>query len=219
MNKKSLQKLTVSKQKINALLDLPKMTLDDLKTLNKAECKSLMNILTKQLNEFKGVERDKFLEKIDGVIGEETRNEIWEHNHNKITWAISKLMQETGRMPTKSQLADETNLSRQTIYKHLKEYVTHPLFKGQMEQFKFMTSKVLAKVFSFAVEGDVKAAKLYLDLMRENKGTIQKNTFVQNQENYIQINGLILSQENIQQLNKEQLDQIITIIQGHISPR
>ena len=30
----------------------------------------------------------------------------------------------------------------------------HPQYLGQIEQFRFMTSEVLAKVFQFAINGD-----------------------------------------------------------------
>ncbi|MBK7302575.1 MAG: hypothetical protein IPI90_04830 [Saprospiraceae bacterium] len=177
--------------------------------MNKAEELRLREILTETFNKFKGTERDNFYKKIELIIPDTTKNQLWEINHNKITAAISNLMQEYGRMPSKQEIATKTDLSRQTIHKHLKEYTNHPQYLEQIEQFRFMTSKVLAKVFQFAVNGDIGAAKLYFNFMGFMKnGQTPNNTLIQNQNNYIQINGTVLSQETLNLLNSEQLEHI-----------
>jgi hypothetical protein len=89
----------------------------------------------------------------------ETRNQYWETNDNKITAAIAKLMQDYGRMPAKREIATETGLSRKTIHQHLKKYSEHDLYIGQVEQFRFMADTVLAKIFKFAINGDIRAKK------------------------------------------------------------
>lgn len=211
--KKGLQKFTKTDTKINQILSLEQITPKDLELLSEKESSRLMEILTERFNELKGTERDKFYKKIEPITSNTTKNQLWEYNHNQITWAISTLMQEYGRMPTKTEIATKTELSRQTVHKHLEEYATHPQFLGQIEQFKFMTSKVLAKVFQFAVNGDTAAAKLYFNVMGfMNNGQNQNNTLIQNQNNYIQINGTVLSQETIKYLNPEQLNTIETIL-------
>lgn len=211
--KKGLQKFTKTETKINQILSLEQITPKDLEPLSEKENIRLMEILTERFNVLKGTERDKFYKKIEPITSNTTKNQLWEYNHNQITWAISTLMQDYGRMPTKTEIATKTELSRQTVHKHLKEYATHPQFLGQMEQFRFMTSKVLAKVFQFAVNGDTAAAKLYFNVMGfMNNGQTPNNTLIQNQNNYIQINGTILSQETIKHLNPEQLNTIETIL-------
>lgn len=84
-----------------------------------------------------------------------------------------------------------------------------------IEQFRFMTAKVLAKVFQFAVNGDTGAAKLYLSAMGYlNNDQSSGNTLIQRQNNYIQINGMVLSQETIKLLNPEQLAGIENILKA-----
>lgn len=213
--KKSLQKFTQTEAKINKALSLEQITHKDLEQFSENESNRLMEILTEKFNKLKGKERDNFYEKIEPITSESTKNQIWESNHNQITYAISTLMQEYGRMPTKTEIAIKAELSRQTIHKHLKEYTNHPQYLGQIEQFKFMTSKVLAKVFQFAVNGDTGAAKLYFNVMGfMNNGQAPNNTLIQNQNNYIQINGTVLSQETIKHLNPEQLNTIETILKA-----
>jgi predicted DNA-binding protein (UPF0251 family) len=210
-DKNNLQKLT--DEKINSILKLSRITLKDIEPLNENETNKLMQIVTEKFNSLKGVERDAFLLKIDALCDEETKNQLWESNHNKITAVISFLLNELGRMPSKKEIAQKTELSRQTVHKHLKEYKTHPLFLGQMEQFSFMSSKLLANVFHYAINGDMAAAKLYFNIIGYvNNGQQQNNTMIQNQNNYIQINGTVLSQETIQQLNAEQLNSIESIL-------
>ncbi len=216
VKKKSLQKFTESENKIKAVLKLKKITWEDLKPLTKKELNLLSEVLKPLVNNSKGVERDKLFKKIDAVTNEETKNETWEHNHIKITWAISTLMQELNRMPSKRELADKTGLSRQTINKHLKEYHTHPLYEGQIEQFKFMRSNVLSRVYFFALQGDMKAAKLYFDILGTNT-LLVNNTSIQNQNNFIQINNTLINQENIKLLNPEQLNSIEDILKTTIS--
>lgn len=211
--KKSLQKFTETDTKINKVLSLEQITPSDLEPLSKAENTRLEEIITERFNKLKGTELDKFYKKIEPIISDTTKNQLWEYNHNKITWAISTLIKECGRMPSKTEIATNTELSRQTVHKHLKEYTNHPQYLGQIEQFRFMTSKVLASVFQFAVNGDTGAAKLYFNVMGfMNNGQPPNYTSIQNQNNYIQINGTVLSQETIKHLNPEQLKTIENIL-------
>lgn len=211
---KGLQKFTDTEAKIKKILALEVITYEDLKTLSKEEQSLLFQQIGKDANGLKGKDKEQYLNKIDAIISEETKNSIWEHNHNQITQVMSNSMQEYGRMPSKTEIANKTGLSRQTVYKHLKEYATHSLYLEQVEQFQFMTSKVLAKVFKFAVNGDIGAAKLYLSAMGNIKTQPSNNTLIQTQNNYIQINGRVLSQETIKQLNPEQLKNIEAILKS-----
>jgi len=212
--KKSLQKFTESEKKINAVLELEQIYPDNLKELTREEVDKVCKILTDKLSVAKGTERDTIIRKIENFVSDQMKNELWESNHNQITWAISNLMNENNRMPSKAELAEKTGLSRQTIHKHLKEYKVHPQFIGQLEQFRFMTEKVLAKVFHFAVNGDMRAAKLYLEMFSPSYIQKSGNTLIQNQNNYIQINGTVLSQDIVTQLSPEQLIQIESIVKA-----
>ena len=117
--KKGLQKFTETETKINKILSLEQITAKDLEHLSEKENTRLMEILTERFNKLKGAERDKFYKKIEPITGDTTKNQLWEYNHNQITWAISTLMQEYGRMPTKTEIATKTELSRQTIHKQI----------------------------------------------------------------------------------------------------
>lgn len=211
--KKSLQKFTEKRNKVEWLFSLKKVTFSELDTLNKNEREQVFELLQEKINSLKGVEKENFIEQFIEIWDTSTKNQLWEYNQNKITYAISTLIQEYGRMPSKTEIADLTQLSRQTVYKHLKEYANHPQYLSQIEQFRFMTLKVLASVFQLAVNGDTGAAKLYFNVTGfMNNGQAPNNTLIQNQNNYIQINGTVLSQETVKHLNPEQLNIIETIL-------
>lgn len=212
---KSLQKFTNSKSKAEMLFELEKITYSDLAKLTIEEKAEAVKIMNEKMNSLKGVEFDNFIEKCIDVFDSSTKNQLWENNHRLITWAITALMQEYGRMPSKTEIAEKTELSRQTVHKHIKEYSTHPQYLIQNEQFKFMKNKVLARVFHYAVNGDMAAAKLYLNSMGINENN-KGNTLIQNQNNYIQINGLVLNQEIIKQLKPEQLLLIENVLKAAI---
>jgi len=214
---KSLQKFTESEVKVNNLLSLKQITYKDLEQFNEADTKQLHVTINEIFSTLKGTERDNFLSKLSIIMYESTKNELWEYNHIQITRAITVFMNENGRMPSKTEIATKTELSRQTVHKHLNEYTNHPLYLEQIEQFRFMTSKVLAKVFQFAMNGDISAAKLYFNVLGNmNNGQGQNNTLIQNQNNYIQINGTVLSQETLKHLNPDQLNTIETILKTAI---
>lgn len=201
---------TPMKRKVESLLALDKITLQDLEGFDNSERARLANTATKMLGRLKGAERDTFLNKIELIIPAETKNRLWEHNQWLISAAITNYMQQHGVMPAKSIIAAETRLSRQTVAKHFKDYKTHPDHLAEIEQFKFMTPRVLSNVFKFALNGDMRAARLYFEMA----GTLkqQANTVVNEQNNYIQINNTILSQENLKHLTAEQLNQIENIV-------
>jgi hypothetical protein len=210
---KSLQKFTKSEMKIERVYSLNLITHEDLKTLTKAEEKKLHERINKDLKVLKGRDFDRLLEKIEPITPTEFKNIIWERNHATITSEIATLMQEYGRMPTQREIADKTEFSRQTIHKHIQEYSKHPLYKSEVESFRFMTSKVLAKMFQFAVNGDTGAAKIFLKAVGALNET-NPNTTIQNQNNFIQINGMVIKQETLMQLNTEQLNTIENIMKA-----
>lgn len=212
-NRKSLQRFTESQKRINAVLALEEIHHKDFDGLTKNESDKVCAILTERLSEAKGAERDKIVKQITPFASDYIKNDLWEYNHTEITIAIATLIQEYGRMPSQHELHVKTGLSRVTIGKHLKEYTAHPMYLNEMNQFRFLSDKVLAKVFKFAVNGDMRAAKLFLETVNNTQANRSGNTLIKNQNNYIQINGMVLSQENIKQLNPEQLAQIEAIIQ------
>jgi hypothetical protein len=207
----ALANFTASTTKVKRLLAQKKLTVKDIKGLNKIEREYLEETFTGLAQQLKGEERDDFFDKIDLIIPASTKSDIWEYNHSVINNAVAGFMGKHGIMPTIRVIAEKTGLSRKTVARHFSSYKRRPEITAEMEQFKFMAPRVLANVFKFALNGDIKAARLYFEMV----GAINKkqtNTVVNEQNNYIQINNTILSQENLKQLTAEQLNQIERII-------
>lgn len=204
------QKLTKMKKKIDDLLALDKITYDDLKELSEEELSHFSKATTERLNNTKGIELDKFTAKIDPVLSQESRNDIWENNHRKIIQEITSFINDYGRMPLKVDLAQRVGLSRQTLYKHFKEYKNNSLYQDHFDSFRLMTEKLMAKMFQFALRGDVKAARLYFDMLSRD----EKDNSIKSQTNYIQVNNLIISEEELKALSQDELEKIEEIIVG-----
>ena len=205
------------KQKVTQLLKQDQITLNDIEDLNNRERVYFSNTCTKILNSLSGSRREMFLAKIDQVMAPEGKSDVWEHNQLIISEAVADFIKQYGFMPTKSAIAAQTGLCRQTVATHFKEYKRRPEFAEQAEQFKFMAPQVLANVFKHALAGDMRAARLYFEMIgatKPPKVSYGPATLPGTQNNYLQINNTILSQENLARLTTEQLNQIEYIIKG-----
>lgn len=206
---RGLQKFTDS-EFLDRLLKQSKIGNEDLEKLTPKQLILFNDFFEKNYNTAKDEEKDQLLNKIIDALPEKKRNQIWEINHNNITNAITDYVQTCGGMPTKTRIAEYTGLSRQTVDKHLKEFQTSPLFKEIDEQFKFMIPKVMAEVLRQAINGDIRAAKLFLEVSGGNR----TKTRIKNQNNFIQINGIELTEEKISKLKPEQLEAIEAVLQS-----
>ncbi len=207
----SLQKFTKTQIKVNRILSMKTITIDVWNSLNKRE-KSIANSeLVRLFNESKGAERDKILSKMESITGEQTKSQIWTINHIRINNSIFKLVQHLNRMPSKDEIAEESGLSRQTIHKHLSEYSEHPLFKEELIQYRFASNSLLSVIYKMAIQGDIKAAKLFFNVVGNDASPKQT---IGTQNNYIQINGTILNQDIIKQLTPDKLIQIEEIVKS-----
>jgi hypothetical protein len=207
----SLQKFTKTQIKVNRILSMKTITIDVWNSLNKRE-KSIANSeLVRMFNESKGAERDKILSKMESITGEQTKSQIWTINHIRINNSIFKLVQHLNRMPSKDEIAEESGLSRQTIHKHLSEYSEHPLFKEELIQYRFASNSLLSVIYKMAIQGDIKAAKLFFNVVGNDAAPKQT---IGTQNNYIQINGTILNQDIIKQLTPDKLIQIEEIVKS-----
>ncbi|GEO09492.1 hypothetical protein [Segetibacter aerophilus] len=202
-----------TEEKIKGLLSKGKFKEGDLKLFDDEEMTVLGEYFTKKLNELKGTEFDDFYDKIEAITPKDTKTQLWYKIHNSITWAISTFIHDNGRMPSPFEIANKTEMSSYLVNQHMKEYSKDSKYINSKEQFEFMTSKVLAKVFKFAVDGDMRAAKLYFEVVGNLKGENSNNPVINNQNNYIQINQLKLSQEAIEQLAPEQLKEVERLFQ------
>jgi hypothetical protein len=208
MRKKSLQKLSESRRKVDELLEKKRVTKDDMKSLNDNEKELLQEVTNQKLGELKFEQLDELIDKIYDIINTDSRNSLWENNHAQIIREISNFIDNIGRMPTMFELSAKTGLSRQTLGKHLKEYRNHPQYIEHLEQFRFMSQKVLSKMFQLAMNGNVGAGRLYLEMV----GEIGDRSNVKNETNNIQYNNLVISKERLYALCPSQVRKIEEIL-------
>ncbi|MDB5243085.1 MAG: hypothetical protein JWP57_3710, partial [Spirosoma sp.] len=123
------------------------------------------------------------------LVSEETkedlRNQTWEGNHDELTRVIGNLIHETGRMPTVTRLSTETGLSRQTIHKHLSEFYQSARYQNRLSLARMLSDRLLDKLYQSAIDGDVRAAKVFLDAV----GGLPVAPAPAAGNNYIQVNN------------------------------
>lgn len=100
----------------------------------------------------------------------------WDENHKIIMECIHDYMRRHDGVPTLRYIAEQTGLNRKTISKHLNGFMQMPDFKEHTGIYKMMASNVLGHLYSLAMLGEVKAARLYMQLI----GIINNNTIVEN---------------------------------------
>lgn len=203
--KKSLQKFTVSD--FENLLKKDIVTMKDLNQYGVKEKERALNYLFDYMESKTGIEKLNIMNKCEALFAESTRNQLWENNHVQVTCEVDKLLREYNRMPSVTEIANSCGLSRVTVDKHMKELKQSNFYSKHKEQYEAARDNLISKLYKHAVNGDMKAAKLFLENtyeMNEPKTT--------NRNNFIQINNIVLSQENIQYLKPEQLNAIETIL-------
>ena len=97
--------------------------------------------------------------------GATERNRTWESNHITITKAMAKLVRKYERVPYTTEIAEMTGLSRKTVHLHQKEFGKEKLIREEVGQFRFMANRVLGKLMELSMDGNVRAAKLSLEIM------------------------------------------------------
>ena len=213
-NPKSLQNITNAPKTAKQVLKLTRVTQNDLKQLSIKEHNKLNTIINFNLNNLKNLELDMYINKVSDVVSTDVKNALWGRNHIYITNSIHNYIEKNGIMPPVSEIAIDTKISRQSIYKHLKEWEASPQNQALMSNFKILKHKVIAKVTKMALNGNMKAAKLYFDVVSPAISPETKPEVIQTQNNYIQINGTIISQDILKNLQPAQLDTIENIFKS-----
>ena len=149
-------------------------------------------------------DREQFFNNTEPILSTKSRNEIWERNHFCILNVISWQTIHQYQIPTVKDLAEETGLSRVTVIKHLKEYYESETFKQKENALRFLREKLLAKIYSFAYDGNMRAAKIFIEATEDKLFVTIKNQ----QNNYVQINGVMITEERIKNLPSDKLQKI-----------
>ena len=104
-------------------------------------------------------------DKTDGFEEFKGRNETWESNHIAIAMAIEKISRELERYPKKTEIAAATGLSVRTVYNHMLQFNASGRTMDELSQMKLMTGNTLNKIMELALDGDLKACRLMLEIV------------------------------------------------------
>lgn len=179
-NTQGLQKLTHL-----TILEKESITYSDLELLTADELDKFYTKCDEIMPKLKGNERDKFTKKIWSILSEDGKNILWMNNHEKIKNALHESITNNGYFPNASRLVELTGLSRQTIYKHLNTFKDSEFHNEYKDACKVLESNVIQLVYQLAMNGDLKACKLFLEF----SGAINKmnpSTYIDKQQNNIE---------------------------------
>lgn len=174
------------------------------------------NWLISRINEEtqKKGEIDKYFNRLEKVVAIITPNQIesckrmrYNQNQRLIQSYIHNTIIETRILPSQTDIAFNTGLSRVTVAKHLKEGAGAQFFKDELETYKLLTPFVLNALYKIGLEDkNVKALTAFLDYSRASSGGIKQ------QNNYIQINNTKIDEATIDRLPDETRLQIENLI-------
>jgi len=138
------------------------------------------------------------------------KNYTWQKNHSKIFGSINNQVQKLGRLPTTLEIANDVNLSTETVYKHLKNIDSNEFFKDEIEKIKLLRIKILSVLFHYGVNGNIKACTAFLEYtMKGNE--IERANIQQN--NFIQINNNVINQSDFEKLDEMKQNKILEIFE------
>ncbi len=177
---------------------------------NKLEDKKLFNQFFQiALDSLAGEDYDKFLEKVELLITEESKRNIEEARYVKIANAVDKLTKQGNRFPARCEIVAETDYSHKAVNECLVKYKDSFIYNGRADELIIMREKMISIVYQYGIRGDMKAARLFMECTADRK----EKTYNRNeQNNFIQINGYTITAEQLKQLPEEKQIQIQNIL-------
>jgi hypothetical protein len=158
-------------------------------------------------------DRDRLIETLFLVLkDDDLKNQIWEQNHCEIRRQLSDFLRQNNRMPSRNELCKLTGLSRVTVHKHLKDFHLTAFYVDRIQQYKLLAAELVDRLFIFACNGDMSAAKLYLQAVG-GLPAAEKETVIKNQQNnFVQINGMVITEEQFKRLPQDLIGKIEEIL-------
>jgi hypothetical protein len=117
---------------------------------------------------------------------EKIRRITYDTNRTTIMLSIKESIIKYNKIPTQTEIAQLTGLSRTTVIKHLNEITTEQEYKEIKQSTAVMLPIIMAKLYKLCLEGNVRALKIFLDFHKQSEATM----YIKNQQNNLQINKL-----------------------------
>ena len=209
---KTLQKLTdFSKIKnLTKLKEYLKNHPEDLEDIVYSLQDRYNNVLLKKSDENDKKVEDMFCYAIEMSRGKEEglqiRNITYELNHTTISNYINNFILKNNCFPSALSIAEETKLSRQTVYSHINSGLFHQNRALVNKRSDYMINTALERLYLIGVrESNVKALNHFINYSTKGINTTNVN-------NYIQINNLKITTEEFNSLPPETMIQIEEIL-------
>ena len=161
---------------------------EDIQKLPANQINRAMAIIKFNLDDLTGDERDAFIIQITPFLEESNNNSlVWERNKYVIKEAIVNHLQGAKGLPNISTISKKTGLSRPTVYKHLEFIQTDEFLLTENLKLKAIYSELVGVIGLNALQGDMKAAKLFLEIINVNPSVINA-TYINQQQNNLNLN-------------------------------
>lgn len=145
------------------------------------------------------------------------KRQDWEINHIKISSCIHNHVLNNNSFPAINTIAEKTELSRQTIYEHLKTGIAGEFYQEKLKMWEGLTDNIYKNLYYQAINGSVQASKILLDNIYRSSTTPATN--IREQNNYIQINNTKIDELTIAELPDVAKDKIIDILKQYAIKR
>lgn len=192
----------------------------------KARCE-LLDACIQCINEYEsanaGDQADAMRAKLDEicvytpVVGgaDDLRRQDWENNHNAILRHVSAHVSQYGTFPTINAIAENTQLSRQTIYGHLKAGISTKFYQDRLKTWEYMTEGILTNLYRESLDGNVAASKVLLDNIYR-LGQAGSPGRIREQNNFVQVTGMtIIDDAVLSSLPDEAREKITDIVKRY----
>jgi hypothetical protein len=184
-------------------------------SFSEEERKGCEHFFEATLNSLGGDDYDRFLRKVLPFLNEPTRQNIEEVHYVTIANAINKLTKENNRFPARCEIVAETGYSHKTVNDCLSHYKGSNIQKGREEELTIMREKMISMCYKLGVNGNIQAAKLFIEATAErNMQIFQRNE----QNNFIQINGCVITADQLKRLpddKQAQINDILLLLNRH----
>ena len=114
-------------------------------------------------------------------------------------------MQKWGYMPSTTELSTNAGLTPETVYKHLRAFKEHDLYKQEYNKYRLLVKNVLNTIYNLGMQGNIKALKVYLDYFPPEATVASTNNIITTKDNthsLLRGNSLVrlIEQNNIIQI-------------------
>jgi len=140
------------------------------------------------------------------------RRQDWNIHHQAIINCIRihLINDNYGQLPSITAIAQKTKLSRQTVSEHLKEGICNKFYQERFKYLECLTGDVLEKLYKMSIQGNVSAARVFLDNTLRTAQTPATN--IKQLNNYIQINNTRIDEVTVNELPEAARIEIENII-------